>query len=59
MTSKKTASPPEADRMDTAPEPHASAAPPHPLPQTGGSYILTADGRLVLEDAPDDSEKEA
>lgn len=32
-----------------------SAECPHPLPSSGGSYILTPDGRLAPEDTPPDS----
>lgn len=31
-----------------------SAAPPHVLPQEGGSFILGSDGKPIREDAPAD-----
>ena len=58
MTAKKTPAP--------APAEIEVAAIPHPLPQRGGAYVLTADGELIPDpsetppaDAADDDAKEA
>jgi hypothetical protein len=51
MTKKSQAAGPVAAEVPPAP----SAECPHPLPSSGGSYILTADGRLIPEGAqPED-----
>lgn len=47
MTKKSQAAGPVAAEVPPAP----SAECPHPLPSSGGSYILTADGHLIPEDA--------